>query len=184
MQYVQTAMKSFRLIRRVNIYLISKVSKTVSVSIIKDWCLRSVRYQLHTGRTDLLRRFNCVQSPWTLKIIQGCVHTVTCISIARQRISKHAFLTTDDVFSVGSVQSGYTEVFESRVVVVEKWRVEFLDASLPGYELGSRGIELSRVIRIFSCRIMARKELHCHKRSPYVIWSDSKSVINPLPGYD
>jgi hypothetical protein len=35
---------------------------------------------------------------------------------------------------------------------VEKSRVEFRDASLPGYELGSRGIELS-------CRIIARKEL-------------------------
>jgi hypothetical protein len=33
--------------------------------------------------------------------------------MARQRISKHAFLTTKVVFSVGSVQSGYKEVFSS-----------------------------------------------------------------------
>jgi hypothetical protein len=41
---------------------------------------------------------------------------------------------------------------------VEK-RVEFRDASLPGYELGNRGMELSRVFGIDSCRIMARNEL-------------------------
>jgi hypothetical protein len=32
-------------------------------------------------------------------------------SIARQRISKHASLTVEAVFSVTSVQSGYKEVF-------------------------------------------------------------------------
>jgi hypothetical protein len=48
-------------------------------------------------------------------------------------------------------------------------RVEFRDASLPGYELGSRGIELSRVLGIGSCRIMARKDLGCEKKTPAVI---------------
>jgi hypothetical protein len=38
-------------------------------------------------------------------------------SIARQRISKHASLTEDAVFSVGFVQSGYKEVFGSMEVV-------------------------------------------------------------------
>jgi hypothetical protein len=33
--------------------------------------------------------------------------------IARQQISKHAFLTIEVVFSVVSVQSGYKEVFGS-----------------------------------------------------------------------
>jgi hypothetical protein len=30
---------------------------------------------------------------------------------------------------------------------------------------------------------MAKKELGCEKTS-YVIWSDSETVINPLPEYD
>jgi hypothetical protein len=73
------------------------------------------------------------------------------------------------VFSVGSVQSGYKEMFGSiEISRVEnssrKGRVEFRDASLPGYELGSRGFELSRVFGIGSCKIMARKELGCEKK--------------------
>jgi hypothetical protein len=51
------------------------------------------------------------------------------------------------------MQSGYKEGSSSQELVV------FRDASLPGYELGSRGIELSRVFGTDSCRIMARKEL-------------------------
>jgi hypothetical protein len=42
---------------------------------------------------------------------------------------------------------------------VEKNSVEFRNASLPGHELGSGGIELNRVFGIISCRIMAGKEL-------------------------
>jgi hypothetical protein len=45
----------------------------------------------------------------------------------------------------------------------EKSRVEFRDASLPAYDFGSRGVELSRVFGIGSCRIMARKELGCER---------------------
>jgi hypothetical protein len=41
------------------------------------------------------------------------------------------------VFSAPSLQSGYKEEFSCEELV------EFRDASLPGYELGSRGIELS-----------------------------------------
>jgi hypothetical protein len=76
------------------------------------------------------------------------------------------------------VQSGYKEEFSSDELV------EFRDASLPGYELGSRGIELSRVFGIGTCRIMARKKLGSAKKTSRVIGSDIKTVINPLPGYD
>jgi hypothetical protein len=57
------------------------------------------------------------------------------------------------------------------------------DASLPGYDLGSRGIEWSQVLGIGSRRIRARKGINCEKKTLYVILSDSKTVINPLPGY-
>jgi hypothetical protein len=56
-------------------------------------------------------------------------------------MSKHASLTTEALFSAWSVQIVYKEVFQQHRV---KRRVEFWDTSLPGYEPGSRGIELSR----------------------------------------
>jgi hypothetical protein len=47
--------------------------------------------------------------------------------------------------------------------------VEFREVSLPGYEVGSSGMELSQVFGIGSCRIMARKELGGTKRTSCVI---------------
>jgi hypothetical protein len=48
-------------------------------------------------------------------------------------------------------------------------RVEFRDASLPGYEFESRGIELSRVFGIGNYRIVERRELHCDKKTSCVV---------------
>jgi hypothetical protein len=58
--------------------------------------------------------------------------------------------------------------------------VEFREVSLPGYERGSRGIEMSRGFRIDSCRIVARKERGDAKKTS----CDSEIVIGPLSGHD
>lgn len=68
-------------------------------------------------------------------------------SFARQRINKHTFLTVETVFSVWSVQSGYKEVFRGTKNRTDNG-VEFRDASLPGYRLESRRLELSRQLQI------------------------------------
>jgi hypothetical protein len=58
------------------------------------------------------------------------------------------------------MQSGYKESVEA-----VRRGVKFRDANLPGYELGSVGIELNR---IGSGRIMARKESVCEKKTSVI----------------
>jgi hypothetical protein len=135
----------------------------------------------------------------------SCFHIVTCIPIARQRLGKHAS-KTERLFSMWSAPrpllcNGAVNTLKiirdyrircflwgpCKVVLkknsIEQW-VEFQDASLPGYELGNKGIESSRVFGIDSCRIMARKKLGCEKKTSCVIWSYSETFINPLSWYD
>jgi hypothetical protein len=54
-------------------------------------------------------------------------------------------------------------------ISVEKYGVQFRDASPPKYKPRSTGIELSEVFRIISYRIMARNELVCEKKTSYTI---------------
>jgi hypothetical protein len=64
------------------------------------------------------------------------------------------------------VQSGYKKVFGS----IEQYRTKSsFETPTSGYELWSRGIELSLVFGIGGYRIMARKELYYEKKTSFVI---------------
>jgi hypothetical protein len=84
-------------------------------------------------------------------------------SVARKRISKHASLTTEAVFSAWSLQSCYKEVF----------------SSIERSEESSFGTPACRDMKLNwagSCGIIARRELGCEKKSPCVILSDRETL--------
>jgi hypothetical protein len=126
------------------------------------------------------------------------------MSVARQRISKHVFLTIDAVFSKWFVQSGYREVFGS----IELYRTEF-SFETPAFRdmnwvesLALRVVVRSwessveeEFISVSCCRKlgrvlemaveggwqeMARKELCGAKKISCVIWSDSETVMKSV----
>jgi hypothetical protein len=74
---------------------------------------------LFTDQTKRLEDINIVTYRPTARlqlgkhIPEGTNNSNNRASIARQRISKHASLTTDAVLSAWSVQSDYKEVFSS-----------------------------------------------------------------------
>jgi hypothetical protein len=67
------------------------------------------------------------------------------------------------------VQSGYKEVFGRTELVVRSEESSFGVPAYQDMELGSRGLELSRVFGMGSCRIMARKEMVFEKKTSFVI---------------
>jgi hypothetical protein len=83
--------------------------------------------------------------------------------VSNQLIGEHTIgVLLETLFSVSSMQSGYKKEFS--------WQdlVEFL----PGYELGSRAIELEESPEVADGRIiemMAREELDCAKKASCVI---------------
>jgi hypothetical protein len=105
-------------------------------------------------------------------------------SIAIQRISKHASLTIEPLFSAWSVQNGYKEEFSwEELVVVRSW-----ESSAEKSEQWSGDLcrELGRVLEMSvegDWEERVRKQLDCEKKTLCVIWSDSETVKYPLPGY-
>jgi hypothetical protein len=134
-----------------------------------------------------------------------CLYIVTCILIARQWLGKHVPAVNTPQQSRGRFLCGRrrdrgavntTKIIRDnrrrcfpwgpcRVVIkkcsaVENssrtWWVEFETPACRDVSL-----ELNWVI---SCRIRARRELGCAKKTSCVIWSYNGTVINPLPRYD
>jgi hypothetical protein len=105
-------------------------------------------------------------------------------STARQRISKQAFSTVERLCSLRGpcrvVIKGQRRSFD---FLARSWEnsveEEFIWVSCCR--------ELGRVLDMAVqgyWEEMARKELGREKKTSCVIWSDSETVINPLPGYE
>jgi hypothetical protein len=105
-------------------------------------------------------------------------------STARQQINKYDSLTVEAVFSAWSDQSGYKEGFSwEESVIVRSWESTVEEVFI--WVSCSR--ELGRVLVMAvegDSEEIARNALDCAKKSSCVIWSNSETVKNPLPGYD
>jgi hypothetical protein len=75
------------------------------------------------------------------------------------------------VFSAWSLQNVYKEDFG--------WEECFETPACRDMSLGVEELNW-----VGSCRTMTGKELGCEKNFSCVIWSDTETVISPLPGYD
>jgi hypothetical protein len=94
--------------------------------------------------------------------------------IARNRISKHASVTTEAVFSAWSLQSGYKEVLSSTELSEES---SFGTTACRDMSLGAEELNWVESSQLAAAEWQERK-------ASRVIWSYSETVINPLPGYD
>jgi hypothetical protein len=128
--------------------------KLIFFSLVYVWCKLSV---LHS--TDFLKFFYLYNHMylilWRVYPLLGndSVNTFPQsvsfnrrTSITKQRTSKHTSLAIGAVFLCGPCWGLQQNTFRRRDQIENssrKWRVEFRDASLPGYEYGSNWIESS-----------------------------------------
>jgi hypothetical protein len=94
-----------------------------------------------------------------------------------QRRCKHTFPTIERLCFLRGPCKGVI-----RKSAVEKNIVEFRDASMPGYELGSRGIE--SCLRNWQLQNNGKKGIRLREEDFMCDLKLSETVINPLPGYD